>query len=394
MSADTKLVLEAKNVSKAFINDGTGFALDDISLSLHKGEVICLVGPSGSGKSTLLRCLAGLETLDAGSIALDGREVGGSLKDLRKNVTYVFQDYNLWPHKTVLENIILAPLHRGIPYTEAVETAEALLKRFNLHEKRNTYPDFLSGGQKQRVAIIRALAVQPKVLLLDEITSALDPELINSVLNLINVLAKEGQPMILSTHHLKFATEVADRVIFLEKGKMMQEASSRDFIYGQKNERINEFIKALSINKQEINVYEGYDQFQAFQLGTLRRFKRGSSKNVVGSSGDRWFECMGPYYEQYEQERLKKGIAWRMLLYKEEPLDRDLRLRHPELNEYRLLPKNVENPANYYVIENVVVIQIFGKPGEEPAIIEIKNPDVAKSYQNYFDLLWEQSTPV
>lgn len=386
-------ILEAKNLAKTFISSGGSFSLSDISFSLKKGEVVCLVGPSGSGKSTLLRCLAGLEQIDGGEITLLGKPQN-SMGALRDNVTYVFQDFNLWPHKTVLENIILAPMrHKGMSRQEAVEVATTLLKKFALLDKKDAYPDFLSGGQKQRVAIIRALTTQPKLLLLDEITSALDPELVSSVLNLIKVLAKEGQSMVIATHHLKFATEVADKIVFLEKGRMLQESSSRDFIYSQQNERISDFIKTLSVNKQEINVYEGYDQFQAFQLGTLKRFKRGSSKCVVGSSGDRWFESMGSYMDQYEKERLERGIGWKMLLYNEEsPLDRELRLRQPELNEYRLLPKNVENPANYYVIEDVVVIQIFGKPGEEPAIIEIKNPNVAKSYKNYFDILWEQST--
>ena len=380
-----EIILKADRVSKTYSGALNDFALKDVSFELNKGEVICLVGPSGSGKSTLLKCLAGLEEIDSGEIDF----LGGD------KTTYVFQDFNLWPHKTVLENIILAPMHhQKISRAEAVEIASDLLKKFGLHDKRNVYPDFLSGGQKQRVAIIRALATRPEVLLLDEITSALDPELVSGVLNVIKVLAKEGQSMVIATHHLKFATEVADKILFLDNGGLVQESSPRDFVYSQQNERINDFIKTLSVNKQEINVYEGYDQFQAFQLGTLKRFKKGSSKNVVGSSGDRWFECMGEYYEQYEEERVKKGIGWKMLLYDESPLDHDIRIRHPELNEYRLLPKEVENPANYYVIEDVVVIQIFGKPGEEPVIIEIKNANVAKSYQNYFDLLWEQSRAV
>lgn len=393
-------ILETENLTKTFVNTGGNFTLSDISFSLNKGEVVCLVGPSGSGKSTLLRCLAGLEQIEGGEITLLGKhkvsqQSLNAIGALRDNVTYVFQDFNLWPHKTVMENIILAPMHhKGVSRKKAIEIASTLLKKFSLYDKRDAYPDFLSGGQKQRVAIIRALATEPKLLLLDEITSALDPELVSSILNLIKILAKEGQSMVLATHHLKFATEIADRIIFLEKGKMVQESSPRDFIYAQQNTRIADFIKTLSVNKQEINVYEGFDQFQAFQLGTLKRFKRGSAKNVVGSSGDRWFECMGDYYEQYEKERLEKGIGWKMLLYNESPLDKDLRLRHPELNEYRFLPKDLKNPANYYVLEDIVVIQLFGKPGEEPAIIEIKNPDIAKSYQNYFDLLWEQGTAV
>lgn len=376
-------VIEVKNLTKIFTSGHARKALTDVSFELNQGEVICLVGPSGSGKSTLLRCLAGLEDIQKGDISISG------------DVSFVFQDYNLWPHKTVLENIVLAPIKRGLQSkTQAVELASKLLKRFGLYDKKDAYPGFLSGGQQQRVAIIRAMALQPRILLLDEITSALDPELIAGVLSVIKILAKEGQSMILATHHLKFALEIADRIIFLENGKLLQETPARDFIYSQKNKRINEFLQTLSLNKEEINVYEGYEEFQAFQLGTLNRFKKGSSKCVVGSSGDRWFESMGDYYEQYERERVERGIAWRMITYKESKLDRDLRLRHPKYNIYRLLPKDIENPANYYVIENVVVIQIFGKKNEVPSIIEIKNDNVAKSYQNYFDLLWEKSLPI
>ncbi|MEI6498923.1 MAG: amino acid ABC transporter ATP-binding protein [bacterium] len=394
------VILEIKNLSKTFSGNKTQVALSDVSFSLNQGEVVCLVGPSGSGKSTLLRCLAGLEEADSGEIILLGQHSltaydSAASEAIRENVSFVFQDFNLWPHKTVMENIIFAPVMRKkMSKHRAILEASKLLKRFDLYDKKDIYPDFLSGGQKQRVSIIRALAMKPKLLLLDEITSALDPELISSVLNLIKVLAKEGQSMVIVTHHLKFATEIADKIIFLEGGKLVQEASARDFIYAQKNDRITDFLQTFSLNKQEINVYEGYDQFQAYQLGTLNRFKKGTSKYVVGSSGDRWYDAMGDFYEVYEKERIKKGITWKMIMYNESPLDHDLRSRFPELNEYRLLPKNMENPANYYVIEDVVVIQIFGKIGEEPAVIEIKNKNVAKSYMNYFNLLWEQSTTI
>ena len=395
-----KQILEVNGLAKTFYRNDKVIALSDISFTVGEGEVVCLVGPSGAGKSTLLRCLAGLEEVDKGEIILFQEHKIHQLDKpayemIRENIGYVFQDYTLWPHKTVMENIILAPiLRKKISREKAKQVAANLLKRFDLYDKKDVYPDFLSGGQKQRVGIIRALAMQPKLLLLDEITSALDPELISSVLNLIKVLAKEGQSMVIVTHHLKFASEIADKIIFLDDGHLIQQATARDFIYAQKNPRISDFIQTFSLNKQEINIYEGYDQFQAFQLGTLRRFKKGSSKCVVCSAGDRWYESMGEFYEAYEKERIEKKIAWRMIMYQEAPRDKDMRLRHPRLNVYRLIPKHMENPANYYVIEDVVVIQIFGKPGDAPAIIEIKNSNVAKSYMNYFDLLWEQGRPI
>lgn len=389
-----KPILTIEKLSKTYLGSEQP-ALEDISFKLYPGEVICLVGPSGSGKTSLLRCLVGLEAIDRGRVTLGkvtivGPTQSSTTETLRQSGTYVFQDFNLWPDKTVLENIILSLiLIQKIPRGKAIELARTLLRKFDLLDKQGAYPDFLSGGQKQRVAIIRALAVKPQILYLDEITSALDPELVSSVLGVIKILAKEGQSMILATHHLKFASEVADKIIFLEAGRIVQQASARDFLYSQKNPRINEFIKTLSVTKNEINVYEGYDQFQAFQLGTLKRFKKHAVKHVLGSSGDRWFEAMGDYYHQYEKERIERQIIWKMLMYKESPLDRDQRLRYPDLNTYRIIPKNLEQPANYYVIEDVVVIQIFSE-NDEPAVIEIKNADVAASYLNYFNLLWDQ----
>ena len=379
----TSVILNVKNITKQFQTNTGLVGISDVSFSLKKGEVLCLIGPSGAGKSTILRCLAGLEEIDSGEILFDGSK------------TFVFQDLQLWPHKTVLENIILAPMIcNRIPRSEALKIATSLLKKFDLLDKKDQYPDFLSGGQKQRVAIIRALATKPKLLLLDEITSALDPELINSVLNLIKILAKEGQSMIIATHHMKFATEIADQILFLESGKVIQKSTTKNFVYAQRNPRIQQFLQTTSLNTKEISVYEGYDEFQAFQLGTLKRFRNGSSINVIGSSGDRWFDCMGAHYDSYEKERIEKRIVWRMMMSQESKRDQEIRLRYPSLNEYRLLPAHIENPANYFVIDDVVVIQIFGSSVEEPAIIEIKNADVAKSYQSYFDLLWNQSKQI
>ncbi len=394
----SNIILEAKNISKSF-NNGKIPALDDVSLSLKKGEVICLIGPSGGGKTTLLRCLAGLETIDKGKIKLMDKfqlsKKEGDIGQYRKNVSLVFQDYNLWPHKTVLENITMAPLLvQHTDKQEAEKYALELLEKFDLLDKKDSYPEFLSGGQKQRVAIIRALAVKPKVLFLDEVTSALDPLLIDSVLKLIKILAKDGQSMILVTHHLEFATEVADKIIFINKGKIEESGEMQKIIEEKKNPLISDFLKSISSHSEYVKIYRGREEFQAFQIGILKRFPKNSTQYVMGSSGDRWFESMDNYYNQYEKLRFQKRICWKMIMYNESPLDKDVRLRNPELNQYRLLPKNVENPANYYVTGDTVVIQIFGKPSDEPVIIEIQNENVAKSYLNYFNIIWEQSTPI
>ncbi|MDO8444103.1 MAG: amino acid ABC transporter ATP-binding protein [bacterium] len=393
-------ILEVKNLSKTFYGVKKHVALSNVSFDMNRGEVVCLVGPSGSGKSTLLRCLAGLEEADKGEIVLLGEHNISQYDEkatdaIKDNISFVFQDFNLWPHKTVMENITFAPvLKKKMSVDEAKKTASSLLKRFDLYDKKDIYPDFLSGGQKQRVAIIRALAMQPKLLLLDEITSALDPELISSVFNLIKILAKEGQSMLIVTHHLKFATEIADKILFLDNGHLVQESSARDFVFAQKNPRIADFLRSVSLDKEEISIYRGTDQFQAFQIGVLKRLKSGSSICVPGSSGDRWFDVMGDSYKIYDKERIEKNISWKMTMYEESPRDKETRLLHPELNEYRLMPKNLKNPANYFVVEDAVVIQVFGEKGDEPAIIEIKNKSVAESYMSYFKLLWDQSEPI
>jgi ABC-type methionine transport system ATPase subunit len=241
---------------------------------------------------------------------------------------------------------------------------------------------------------MRALMMEPKVLLLDEVTSALDPELTKSVLDMVRTLAKDNHTMVVVTHHMSLALSIADRIIFLDNGKIVRDEPSFDFFHNQEDSRIIDFIESSSHKDATVEVYRGFDQFQAFQMGTLKRFEPGSWKNVVGSLGDRWFECMGGLYQEYEDMRIKNKIGWRMLQYSESTLDKNLRERHPALNEYKLLPKNLGNPANYYVLGNTVVIQMYSGENSEPTIIEIKNEQVAQSYQNYFDILWEQSTPL
>ncbi|MEI7741394.1 MAG: ATP-binding cassette domain-containing protein [bacterium] len=219
---NTKQILEAKNITKIFSGTERSVGISDISFSLKEGEVYCLIGPSGAGKSTLLRCLAGLEPIDSGEILLHGCI-------LRDHVAFVSQEQNLWPHKTVIENLILVPLLLGrMGREQAKREALALLVRFGLLDKRDAYPEFLSGGQKQRVAILRALIMKPKLLLLDEITSSLDHELVGNVRELIKTLALEGQAMVIATHQLDFASEVADKILFLDKGLLIKEGLASD----------------------------------------------------------------------------------------------------------------------------------------------------------------------
>ena len=239
-------LLELRGVQKYF---GINHVLKGIDLAIEEHEVICLIGPSGCGKSTLLRCVNALEPIQGGEIVLDGELVSGRGVDvnaLRQEVGIVFQSFNLFPHKTVMQNITLGPIKvLKEPKAEAKERARILLARIGLSEKADEYPDRLSGGQQQRVAIVRALAMQPRVLLLDEITSALDPELVSEVLNIVRQLAAEEMTMILATHEMNFAREVASRVCFLESGLMVEEGTPDQIFTAPQQARTAEFLERI-----------------------------------------------------------------------------------------------------------------------------------------------------
>jgi polar amino acid transport system ATP-binding protein len=238
--------LELRGVAKRF---GGNLVLRGIDLTLGEHEVVSLIGASGSGKSTLLRCVNALEPIDEGTITLQGRLVSGPAVNLdrhRRDVGIVFQSFNLFPHMTVLRNVTLAPRQvLRLSRREAEQRADALLERVGLIEKRTEYPDSLSGGQQQRVAIVRALAMQPRLLLLDEITSALDPELVAEVLNIVRELAHEGMTMLLATHEMSFAREVSSRVCFLDAGVICEQGEPEQMFSEPTNPRTQAFLKRI-----------------------------------------------------------------------------------------------------------------------------------------------------
>ena len=223
---------------------GKNEVLKGISTEVKEKEVIAIIGPSGSGKSTFLRCINRLEEPTAGVISFNGEVITEkNVMKTRENLGMVFQHFHLFPHKTVLENLTYAPLKvKGVSKDEAVKHAEDLLKKVGLFEKRNEYPNRLSGGQKQRVAIARALAMNPKVMLFDEPTSALDPEMVKEVLAVMKSLAESGMTMLIVTHEMGFAKEVADRVLFLDGGVLVEDASPEEFFSSPKSERAKEFL--------------------------------------------------------------------------------------------------------------------------------------------------------
>jgi len=239
-------VLELKEVRKAF---GSEVVLEDISITVPEHTATVLIGASGSGKSTMLRCINLLELIDDGVIALDGvdiTDVATNPDDVRRKLGMVFQSFNLFPHMKVLDNIILAPMRvHGLGKEQATEKALELLTRFGLREKADQYPDRLSGGQQQRVAIIRSLAVAPRLLLLDEVTSALDPVLVNEVLSTVRDLKDHGMTMVLATHEMGFAKQVADEVCFLERGRIIEWGSPADMLEKPKDPRTQDFLKRV-----------------------------------------------------------------------------------------------------------------------------------------------------
>ncbi|MGJ0205108.1 ATP-binding cassette domain-containing protein [Leucobacter sp. gxy201] len=251
-------VVAAQNVRKAY---GGNVVLQDVSLTVESGEVICIIGPSGSGKTTFLRCMNHLEEIDGGRIFVNGELVGyvegpdgGLVRDKetniarkRRDIGFVFQRFNLWPHMTVMQNIIEGPIRLlGVSREDAEARAEALLMRVNMSDKRHAYPAKLSGGQQQRIAIARALAMEPKVMLFDEPTSALDPETVGEVLAVMKDLASRGMTMVVVTHEMAFAREVADRVVMMDGGYVIEEGAPETLFGDPQHERTKRFLSRLS----------------------------------------------------------------------------------------------------------------------------------------------------
>ena len=234
---------------------GDNRVLDGLSLSVREGEVVVIVGPSGCGKSTLLRCINGLEPIQGGKITFRGQKVDGnsrSIVGIRQKVGMVFQNYELFPHMTILENIVLSPvLVQKRSRKEVEEEAMQLLSRVGLEEKRDSFPRELSGGQKQRVAIVRALCMHPEVLLFDEVTAALDPEMVREVLDVMLTLARQGRTMVIVTHEMSFAKAVADRVVFIDGGSIVEEGSPEEFFEHPGTDRAKRFLNTFTYEKVE-----------------------------------------------------------------------------------------------------------------------------------------------
>ena len=238
-------LLELKNIKKSFDQN---VILKDLSLTVEKGEVIVILGPSGCGKSTLLRCINGLETIQGGEILLDGEVISNRKKDMhliRQKIGMVFQSYDLFPHLTVMKNLLLGPKHAhemNFNMAEVEKEAEAWLERVGLADKKNAYPRQLSGGQKQRVAIVRMLCMHPEVMLFDEVTAALDPEMVREVLDVMMDLANDKKTMLIVTHQMQFARAVADKIVFMDGGEIVEISNPEEFWTNPKTERAKKFL--------------------------------------------------------------------------------------------------------------------------------------------------------
>lgn len=247
---EQNIQLQATGIVKSF---GDDTVLNGIDLSVKRGEVVVVLGPSGCGKSTLLRCLNGLEQINGGEILLDGEAItstGKNMSRMRQKIGMVFQSYDLFPHKTIIDNVTLAPIKvQKRSKAEAEAEAETLLRRVGLWEKKDQYPRQLSGGQKQRVAIVRALCMHPEVMLFDEVTAALDPEMVREVLDVMLELAQQGLTMIIVTHEMQFARAIADRIMFLDGGKVVEETDPESFFTNPQTERAKQFLNTFSFEK-------------------------------------------------------------------------------------------------------------------------------------------------
>lgn len=243
----TDALLEIRHLKKDY---GSADVLRDVSLTVSRGEVVVVIGPSGCGKSTLLRCINGLEPIQSGEILLSGQVLtDGTAKwsRIRQKIGMVFQSYELFPHMTVMQNVLLGPLKvQGRQREEAEKMAETLLERVGLLEKKSSFPRQLSGGQKQRVAIVRALMMQPEIMLFDEVTAALDPEMVREVLDVMLELAKGGMTMVIVTHEMQFARAIADRVIFMDSGEIVESGEPEEFFTKPKTERLQRFLNIFT----------------------------------------------------------------------------------------------------------------------------------------------------
>jgi ABC-type polar amino acid transport system ATPase subunit len=384
-------MLQIEKICKKFAGNPV---LKNISLDIKPGTITCVIGPSGAGKTTLLRTIGMLELPDSGRISIDDESYKFPLKSITgrepwPKTTIVFQQLFIWPHLTIRENILL-PIGKNIS-SEKYKQFEKLVKTFRMNSFLDRYPNQASLGQKQRAAIVRALMLNPKYLLLDEITASLDVQQATKILSHLSLIKEQGVGILMVAHDIDFALSIADKVIFMDKGAIIKEGKPYEFLMESENSRISKFIQDAFLGSPDIRIYTGAEEFQAYHLNLMKQLPAGSTAHIIGAVGDTWYTTMGEKYQEYVKLRTKKKIIWKMLMYEHGPEEAQLVKNNPQLNIFHVISRDVKNMANINIMSNgIMILQIFNPI---PTIIEIKNPIIAKSYLNYYEDLLKSSKP-
>jgi len=367
--------------------------LKEVSIKIEPGKITSLIGPSGSGKTTILRVLSMLDLPESGSIILDDKKYDFPLEKDKitppwPKVSVVFQQLFIWPHLTLRKNIELPLEIKGV-LNENKEYLDELYQMFDMNEFIDRYPNQVSLGQRQRVALVRALALKPKYLLLDEITSSLDVEQSGIILSHLTKIKQQGVGIIMVAHDIDFALSSADSVCFIENGRIVKQGKPYEFLLETNNTRIRNFIDSASLGADNVRMYSGQDEFQAYHLALLERLSENSVITIIGGLGATWYDPMGDKYKKYNALRIKKNIVWNMLMYEYGEEDRRLVKEHPSLNNLFTLSESTKTMADINInSDGTVILQIFDPI---PTVIEIKSQALADSYLSYYNDLVKHS---
>lgn len=383
-------MLTASHVTKKF---GERTVLHDINLEIIPGTLTSIIGPSGSGKTTLLKALSLLDLPQAGAIVLDDTKYVFPLPTHQivrpwPKVSVVFQQLFIWPHLTLRENIEL-PLQTRGTLKESKDYLDELYTMFDMKEFLDRFPNEASVGQRQRVALVRALALKPEYLLLDEITSSLDVEQSEIILSHLVAIKQKGVGIVMVAHDINFAISNADSVCFMENGKIVKKGKPYEFLLESKNKRISDFIDNASLGASNVKIYSGEEEFRAYHIALLNRLPQNSTITIIGGLGNTWYAPMGDSYKEYDRLRVQKNITWNMLMYEYGEEEKRLVTEHPEINNLSILSSSMKNMADINInSDGTVILQIFDPI---PTIIEIRNQALAESYMYYYNDLTRHS---
>jgi ABC-type polar amino acid transport system ATPase subunit len=380
-------MLKAENITKKYSGREI---LKDISIDIQPGKITSIIGPSGAGKTTLLKALSLLDLPDTGKVIIDDKTYNFP-EDINKvsnpwpKISVVFQQLFIWPHLTMRRNIELPLEVRGL-LAQNKPYLEELYEMFDMNGFIDRFPNEVSLGQRQRGALVRALALRPEYLLLDEITSSLDVEQSEIILSHLTKIKNKGVGIIMVAHDIDFALSSADSVCFLEDGKIVKQGKPYEFLLETKNLRIKNFISSSSLGADNIKVYSGKEEFQAYHIALLNRLPKDSSITIIGGVGTTWYNPMRESYEEYCSLRIKKNITWNMLMYEYGEDDKKAAKQYAEISNLYILPTSIKNNADINInSDGTVLLQVFDPV---PTVIEIKNQALADSYMHYYhDLL-------